>query len=379
LLSDVLNLSKGKTGALPSFRHPQTGVEAKKLPDRYLKTLERLKNAGADEAVGAGKLSTALWQRTKTPVEAVNRQMEFWMSDLDSEPALAKRKATRIKLGNELDEAVVTIGGRAAKRSLPFLDGQHNDELREIGDHAVRQLRPYAQAYETAMDKEFSLKYRYLTGLAANFSDEAWAERNRVYISQEYDGEWMGLIGMLASDYLSVVAFVPIDDGADSDDSKRPDVDKPKCEDELKLPFKGQISAAGVSFAFSADCKKINFDLHLEQEKIGAGKFASASIGPFMHADATWDGSHSTLFVGSQGDVNAGGKFLNVKAGAKSGVYVEFDHGQLYDMGGRVDIAAGGQAGPIKRTFGEDSMKFSLMPDIPKPARGPQLLNFVQR
>ena len=85
-----------------------------------------------------------------------------------------------------------------------------------------------------------------------------------------------------------------------------------------------------------------------------------------------WCRGDYSIFAGARGEASMPG----AGGGIKSGIYLEGDEsGEVTGFGGRVQLSGKGGVGPLSKSA-EDDMRFNLLPDAPKPPRGPGLRVF---
>jgi tetratricopeptide (TPR) repeat protein len=394
-ITDMLDVSHGTPGVLPPFQHPHNWSEALQLKDIYLDRNFTAQWAREDQALGEQvvAISRRLSARPRTATEAWYQYLEFLMQTLEvDEPPVKKLAENLRRADKELDEAVKHIGQRTGPIyvQISLQPGDHHEELAALATQNVIALKPYAQAFDTAVRRLFRAERRFETGLVAQMGDREWNQRETLALQIEANSFWATLKGRLAGSYVLVASFVPPPQGQpNATRAKKDDIaDCPENIRNLGLKYSFSLSdfegplAVGpdVKFGIKVGCDKVGFEAAYYPWKVKGGlvEFEAGGFGQVEVKPRTGD---LTLFVGETAKVSVGTSRAGVGASEKAGVYVEAN---VKD--GSVKAIGLQAKGETVTKFGQDlqlnskafegkpgNLRVEFLPSVETPPRGPNL------
>jgi len=367
-----MDVSRGTPGVLPQLSHPENGAQVTGFYERFnRKTVEwSLELAAAGERIT--DMSLEIEARPKTSSEVRAGYLDFLMTTLGNEPAVKALAYAEEKAFHELKEAASRIAQRNLRRSI----GASSKAWEEFSNQAVAAMHAFAQGFDTALRRRHRLEHRYTTGLAAHFGDPDWHQRAVLKIGSATLATWNWLHVNLAQAYLAclVTRFHP-EQGADAEDPEHAEV--AKCPEALrdsgiKLTFESPAPVGpNIKLGIKMTCGMTTVEAAFFPWKIKSNPIFEATTGPFVQLDLPNGGGDITVFAGGNGKAGVAGN----GGSGKAGVYVTANPrtGEIKDMGLKATLEATGKLSSVTFSQKVGESKFSFVPSLPMPARGPTL------
>lgn len=393
-VDEMFDTSKGVPGKLAEFRHPRSADD---LP-KFKATMDALGLSYASFVHAQGQreiqLGASLPQghgRGATPYDAWAEKMSTLIEGLDeSEPLILKLQADADASEKDALEAMGRAGLKLGRKvtALAAASGANVDicpEVKSYVTQALAEARPYIVHWDTMQRRYAKTWYRMATGLNAHIGNAKWHAFNDASLRTTLAGHSAALISSMTTAYGATVApagtIYLACAGADGDAGgayAEPE-EGPTCPDGMRnMAFKYAFEVPGVKHGHSpklgvqADCDKFTVDI--EYDLLGVdGALAEFGLGGFAQVEMYRNGEWS-LFMGPR----AGGSIGGSGGTLKDGIWVKAAaDGTITELGGKIAAEStmrlpGGESisAPV------DEMVFNLLPEPPKPVRGPRLKAF---
>lgn len=374
-IPDMLDVSHGSPGVLPNFDHPNNWSEALGLKDRYEKTLNQMLAEERDLVTATDQIHGRIRTHRRTSTENWHEDLDTLIATLRTEePQVIKALAIKDKARTEMHDAIERIGKRTGPKLLPIMmqPGDHHNELAAIATDNVASLRPFAQAYDTALRRLFRLEHRFKTGLATQMGDDDWHQLESSRVKTDALAAYADLAGTMIISYALVANIVPPPAPAPILLGMNPD-DIAECPDGVRnLGFKVQLEdpLAKIKIGMKVQCNKMSLE-------VAAYPFSTKGpldlgLGFFGQVDLTGKGD-ITIFAGEAAKAGVG-----VGVSGKEGFYVQGNvrTGNVKDFGVKLSVDASGKTPWGTGSIKLDEMKFSFMPSVPQASRGLNLKQF---
>lgn len=354
-LPELVDLSAGRRGKLPSLRHP-TDVE---------------------EIVRFSAMTQRLVDECMARVTAASQRFGVVLGGLNTHPSAAKSLAERrshnlsrlIPVDSEPDVKALLRIAMDAGTALTAEAYKINDSLKPafreasnikdanakrarmmaIGNDGIRLITPAWNAFDDAQRKCFALSHWYTTAVAAQLGDPQWHEWAML---DAQTGANLAYVQLLHNSTFGYRIAAGQGVGAAM---RQRSVEEPEALENEDSPCTGSatISIALTSaVSVSATCKSIGVEVGTE-----------GWLGAFASVEYEFEGK-VTVFAGPKAELGIEG--LGTKVGMKDGLYITVDSKGIQDVGARVAFEGSTSAGPgvsVSTTY--DSMDFSFMPSVP--------------
>ncbi len=389
-VDDMFDTSKGKLGKLVEFRHPRSADD---LP-KFFQMLGDLGTsygafvqAQAQRGIQVSATLPMGLGLDATPYDAWADKMSMLIESLDeSEPLILKLQADMEASERDVQAAV----GRAAPKltksamALALSRGPNNlcPEIKSMTNQALAEVRPFVVHWETMQRRYAKALYKMGTGLNAHIGNAKWHAFNDASLRTGLAGHSLGLIADMLNVYSATAAGGSIPECFASDDAEpglyvEPD-EGPTCPDGMRnMAFKYAFELkrpggrAGPKVGLQVDCEKFTVDIEWDLVQVD-GALVEFGLGGFGQVEMYRSGEWS-LFMGPKvsGAIGgSGGSF-------KDGIWVKAQaNGTITELGGKV--AADASMGASGHTLNApvDEMVFNLLPEPPKPKRGPAMRSY---
>jgi tetratricopeptide (TPR) repeat protein len=384
----MFDTSRGKPGRLVDFRHPHAADD---LPG-FIEKVSALETRYASEAQAQGarliRLGDVLHKsqgRDPTPYEAWADEMSSLIASLDEdEPLILKLQADRDASEKDAEAAV----GRAAskvnmKLNELVLSGKKDlcPDQRSATTQAMSEIRPYLVHWETMQRRYAKSWYKMTTGLNAHIGDPKWHDFNDASLRADLAGYSVALLEDISSAYahVNILTSNCLADAEQAYGTYLAPEEGPTCPDGgANLSFKYAFELphppgahAGPKLGFQVDCEKFTVDI--EYDFIGAdGALAEFGLGTFGQVEMYRKGDWS-LFAGAKVSGSVGGSGGSLK----DGIWIKGSaDGTISELGGKIAAETTMRTPEFSVSSPADEMVFNLLPEPPKPKRGPAIPAF---
>jgi tetratricopeptide (TPR) repeat protein len=350
----LFDLSYGKPGKLPTFRHPQDVKQFK----AFLKFYER----ESKEYLEYMQKYT-LWvqsQKNLTPGDTLSDKRALKVleiiSTINVDPDLVPLWDAMEKGGEEFNRQIKKIveAGLTTTQEIIKAGGKGvQAKLLEHTNSLLNQANGPCEGYDMLVRKYWELARKYESGLAANIKTPYWHDRAEWRIRADTWTMWYGrLLGRLHLAYSGVygaggspsenAGTLEVPEKAGPDDEETP-----KCPSGLQGSGV-EIEAGPLSVSFS--CESMGVELSTEGPLKG-----------FVSFETTWEGK-MTVYAGAKLELDAPGPLPGLTV--QDGIYITGDKNGVTDVGARVGFEAFKEVGGVKVKTTLDQMDFSLMPRV---------------
>jgi hypothetical protein len=354
---EVLDLSQGVSASYPSLVIPMSwlGNNTQAASDQW-----RALNEQAVQASFARQAHT-MELLQKAPFGTMNLletdrylSIKAAIDNSTKQPALAALRNTWLAAGPQLDaffqsySTNVTALWNARYTSWPecgpngtaqSCQARWNSECSQLNDSSQAAWLPLMHAYDTALRKYESARYRYESAVVANIADP----NLRAYVAAyQQQGWWLDYPAEIGYEWAWTLELTnsachpdaPLESNPQTDDGS---TDTPKSCSHFLAGVKFAVKL-GDYIKVSANCEQVGMEIAAPSSIPWLSGFAEGSIN-FVKGK-------STIFAGAKESVKLPGTGIGVSA--KEGVYFTLGGGGLEDVGLRVSTtgAFGLAAGP---------------------------------
>jgi hypothetical protein len=348
----AFDLSYGKEGKFPTFRHPQNvrqflafEVFYKREEKAYLEFLGQLK---------AWTESQQKVRPDDTPADKRAMMVVQYIELIDDDPDIAPLFGAMNKGAEDSSELykkiIKPIPAKVIEINKAGTEAQRQALRLEGANAAINETNGLCNAFDDLVRKYWAKSYRYQFGLAANIKSPYWHERATWRIRTVQEALWFRLLKTCYDYYNGAyIGFSPKETAGELDEpEKGPEEEvSPSCPEGL----------AGRSLEYDAGPLSITVSC----ESIGLEFSTQGPVQAFASVDVLWKGK-MTVFGGAKLDLE--GKSILPGFTMRDGIYVTCDKdGGVEDFGGRVNFEAFKEVGHgVRIKQGIDSMDFSMMP-----------------
>jgi hypothetical protein len=234
---------------------------------------------------------------------------------------------------------------------------------------AISQSAPALKQLELAQRRTARAWYKITTGLNAKVGDRDWHEFNSLSLRSQLVGFSGSMLMAMNAGYIFLDNPECVEDEPDTGEAEEVPADEGSPCSQLfgdHSVSQSMTVPGGPKFGFDIGCDKIKVDV--DYDLLGGGAHGmETALGGFASVEIGRKGDYS-VFAGARGEASAPG----LSGGVKSGLYLEGDSGGVTGMGGRVNMSAKAGISKLSASAGDD-MKFNLLPETPRPSRGPRL------
>lgn len=390
-VDEMFDTSKGVPGKLVEFRHPRGPDDLPKFFEmlgRFSEHYAAIQDAQGQRAIRLGASLPQGRGNDTTPYDAWADGMSVLLGGLDEqEPLILKLEADMDASQRDAEAAVARAAAKAGKKAIALAVGSASQDLcpqlKDILSQGMAEARPWLVHYETMQRRYAKTLHRMQTGLNAHIGDPRWHAYNDAALRSELAARSLGLISSMLDGYGTVQAQVgdlacaARDEAAEGSEAEVEG--GPSCPSGMrnmayKFAFElpGKRAGPRPKLGFQVDCEKIALDLELDLVAVDGG-LAEFGLGGFAQIEMYHSGEWS-LFMGPR----VGGSIGGSGASFKDGLWVKAAaDGTITELGGRVSADA-----TLRTPRGDslnapvDDMVFNLLPEPPKPQRGPRIKAF---
>lgn len=376
-VDDMFDTSMGTPGELVKFQHPTGADNLVRFREEMLRLMQQRNEIAASWSPRANQIGETLdWGSDASPEVVQAQKFSLLLESIDEEePYILKLKAEQDEAFEAANEASGAAGAAIIKKmNAHLVDGREIkcSEWRSWVNTAISQASPALRRLEMAQRRTARAWYKITTGLNARIGDPVWHEFNSLSLRQQLEGLNGEMLANMSGGYNFLYDDQCVEDEEDAGESGGPPADEGSpCSQLLgDLSFSHSMEVpGGPKFGFDIGCDKIKVDVEYDLLK-GGGYGVGTALGGFASLEVGRRGDYS-VFAGARGEASAPG----LSGGVKSGLYLEGDNGGVTGMGGRVNLSGKAGAGKFSQSAGDD-MKFNLLPETPKPSRGPRLRSY---
>ena len=381
----MFDTSRGKPGRLVEFRHPRGADDLPGFFERMGAFEVQYASEAKAQSARLMRLGDVLHKSQgsdPTPYEAWADGMSTLIASLEEdEPLILKLQADTD--ASEKDAQAATQ--RAAKKvkmkmNELVLSGKKDlcPDQRAATTQGMAEIRPYLVHWETMQRRYAKSWYKMTTGLNAHIGDPKWHDVNDASLRIDLAGYSVTLLQEMTLAYSSVNLLTAdcLADSPKGDGTFVPPEAGPTCPDGgANLSFKYAFELphppgthAGPKLGVQVDCEKVSVDI--EYDFIGAdGALAEFGLGTFGQVEMYRKGDWS-LFAGAKVSGSVGGSGGSLK----DGIWIKGSaDGTIGEVGGKIAAETTMRTPEFSVNSPADEMVFNLLPEPPKPKRGPAI------
>jgi tetratricopeptide (TPR) repeat protein len=373
-VDDMFDTSMGIPGNLVDIDYPRNADDLERFRRDVLALMQQINAISApwgERAMQIGK--TLDWGSDASPEIVQAQKYSLLLEGVDEEePYILKLKAEEDAAFEAANEASGAAGA-AMLRKMNAAVGAGSEikcsDWRMWANTAISQATPAQRRLEATQRRTARDWYKITTALNARVGDPDWHEFNSLSLRMQLAGLSGSMLGAMQGNFDFLYDRQCVEDEEEDGAAGGPPADEDSpCSQLLgDLSFSHSMSVpGGPKFGFDIGCDKIKVDVEYDLLS-GGGYGMGTALGGFASLEVGRRGDYS-IFAGARGDASAPG----LSGGVKSGLYLEGDAGGVTGMGGRVNISGSAGVGKLSRSGGDD-MKFNVLPETPRPSRGPRL------
>jgi hypothetical protein len=377
-ITDMLDLSKGKPGVLPVFKHPSSGLEAIGIADRYRASM----NDGLSKTYALVTQSGEFYKqrlagRPKNSTDQWYQYLNELMNDtLQYEPPIKKLMEENEVAQKELMEASKRIAEKTAVTVMTSMLRASREEKLQLVSSNVSALKPYALAYDTAARRLFKVRHKYLTGIAAHFGNKDWFQYETERLQADTGLAWGGVMTTLVGAYggVAYTAVVPPErvGGASEGPETETEAFCPDGLRDLGLEIEFEIPFPPVHLSMKEKCDSVTAGITFFPEAEGFKGLAEFDAGVFVEGEYHRKEGNLSVFTGLAGKAGMGFESVTGKAGVV--IEANLKTGDINSIGVKATLEGTQQSGFHTQTvagLGEiASSRFVIVPAVEVPAHG---------